>query len=303
MSNATRKMMDECVRFSATLSAYVDGELDAGHAVDMESHMIACDACAERVALIKAMRASMKRTAAAERCPAALRARLHATVEHERQRAATAHGPVSSDAAPVSPKLMRLRYAVGLAAAAGVAFAMGMSRYVQPRFTVAGVGSEMPPEAAAKAEMDIDGLLDQLVALHAHPFQPETRDLDQLQRFDPYLGVRVRRPSFRPLDAAFEGARLHPVSDRGAYLQLQYGAPRGATADGKHITVYAFNPRVVPVRAARLESRMMRQHQVLVGRVRGYAIAALESSGVGYAIASDFDSDESTRMVISALEQ
>lgn len=301
MSNATRKVMDECVRFSATLSAYVDGELDPGHAVDMESHMIACDACAERVALIKALRASMKRTAAAERCPAALRARINATVEHERQRAATAHGPVSSDAPPPSPKLMRLRYAVGLAAAAGVAFAMGMSRYVQPR--LAAVGSELPPEPALKAEMDIDGLLDQLVALHAHPFQPETRDLDQLQRFDPYLGVRVRRPSFRALDAAFEGARLHPVSDRGAYLQLQYGAPRGTTADGKHITVYAFNPRVVPVRAARLESRMMRHRPVLMGRVRGYAIAALESSGVGYAIASDFDSDESTRMVIAALEQ
>jgi len=301
VSTASRKVMDECACFAASLAPYVDGELDADHAVDMESHMIGCAPCAERVALVRAMRTSLRRTASS-RCPTALRARLHATVEHERHRAAISHGGVApmSDEAQPSPKLMRLRYAVGLAAAAGVAFAMGMSRYVTAH---APVGEQIPAEPIARAEVDIDGLLDQLIALHAHPFQPDTTDPDQLQRFDPLLGVRVRRPSFSPLGASFQGARVHQVSDRGAYLQLQYAAPRGTTADGKHITVYAFNPRVVPVRAARLESRMMRHRPVLVGRVRGYAIAALESSGVGYAIASDFDTDESTKMVIAAVEQ
>ncbi|MFT3773329.1 MAG: zf-HC2 domain-containing protein [Minicystis sp.] len=299
MSSASRKIMDDCVRFSASMAAYVDGELDPGHAVDMEAHVIGCDTCAERVALIRAMRQSLKRTAA-QRCPAALRARIHATIEHERHRAAiVAQGTApSSDAAPPSPKLMRLRYAVGLAAAAGVAFAMGMSRYMQAH---APVGDQSAAGPVTRSEVDIDGLLDQLIALHAHPFQPDTTDPDQLANFDPLLGVRVRRPTFQPLGGRFQGARVHPVSDRGAYLQLQYAMPQGTTADGKRITIYAFNPRVVPVRAARLEPRMMQKRPVLVGHLRGYAVAALEENGVGYAIASD--SDESTKMVVTALEQ
>lgn len=297
MSNASRKMIDDCVRFSASMAAYVDGELDPCHAVDMEAHVIGCDTCAERVALIRAMRLSLKRTAA-KRCPAALRARIHATVEHERNRAVVAHG---APEAASSAKLMRLRYAVGLAAAAGVAFAMGMSRYMQPR---ASVGDQVPAEESArKASVDIDGLLDTLVALHAHPFQPDVTDPDQIQRFDPLLGVRVRRPLFQPFGGRFQGARVHAVSDRGAYLQLQYAVPQGAKADGKHISVYAFNPNVVPMRAARLARKNIHHRPILEGRLRGYSVAALEASGVGYAIASDFDTEETTKMVLAALQQ
>ena len=36
MSSSARKMLDECVRFESSIAPYVDGELDAGHAVDME---------------------------------------------------------------------------------------------------------------------------------------------------------------------------------------------------------------------------------------------------------------------------
>ena len=307
MSTAS-KMIDECVRFSASMTAYVDGELDAGHAVDMEAHVIGCDTCAERIALIRAMRVSLKRTAQRS-CPMALRARIHATIEQERSRSVIAHhatdgspaGKASAwqDAGAPSAKLMRLRYAVGLAAAAGVAFAMGMSRYMQARTPI---GDQVPTEESAKkASIDIDGLLDTLVALHAHPFQPDTTDPDQLQRFDPLLGVRVRRPAFQPYGVRFQGARVHAVSDRGAYLQLQYSMPQGTTTDGKHITIYAFNPNVVPMRAARLHRRHLHKRPILVGRLRGYSVAALEDSGVGYAIASDFDTDKSTEMVIDAL--
>jgi anti-sigma factor RsiW len=296
MSTASRKMMDECVRFSASMAAYVDGELDAAHAVDMEAHVIACTTCAERVALIRAMRLSMRRTT--ERCPAALRARMVATVAHEKRRAVVAHGPAED----VSPKLIRLRYAMGLAAAAGVAFAVGATRNAVP-------GDARPVKvspadiAQGADEFGIDKLLEELVAMHAHPFRPDTTDLDQLGTFDPALGVRVRRPEFNLFGAQFQGARLHAVSDRGAYLQMQYALPSGKTADGKHITMYAFNPRVVPVQASRLQRRVVYRRPVFVGQLRGYSLAALEEGGVGYAVASDFSPDESTKMVLAALEQ
>jgi len=288
-------MMDECVRFSASMAAYVDGELDAAHAVDMEAHVIGCATCAERVALIRAMRLSMRRTAA--RCPASLRARMVAAVAHEKRRAVVSH----VHAEDVSPKLIRLRYAMGLAAAAGVAFAVGATRN-------AAVGDARPAKesavgAAQSDEFGIDKLLEELVAMHAHPFRPDTTDLDQLGTFDPALGVRVRRPEFNLFGGHFQGMRLHAVSDRGAYLQMQYAMPSGKTADGKHITMYAFNPRVVAVRASRLQRRVVDRRPVFVGQLRGYSLAALEEAGVGYAIASDFSPDESTKMVIAALEQ
>jgi hypothetical protein len=209
------------------------------------------------------------------------------------------------DADLLEPKLLRLRYAVGLAAAAGVLFAMGMSRYFQPgKYAHArgadapGVLGGMPSEADTASAMNIDGLLDELIALHARPFPPDTTDPDQLGRFDPLLGVQVRRPVFKPFGASFSGARVHQVSDRGALLQVQYTVP-----DGKRFTMYVFNPRVLPVQTTRLEPRMVRQRPMLVGRLRGYSVAALEQSGVGYAYASDLDTDESTKMMAAALPQ
>ena len=306
MSTASRKVIDDCLRFSAWVAPYVDGELDPGHAVEMEAHVVGCATCAERVALIRAVRVSLKRTVRQVRAPEALCARVRATLDQERRRADRA----DRDAAQAEPasrragepllgegKLIRLRYAVGLAAAAGVVFAMGMSRYAQTRQMP--VGEVYPGEVdTASTRMSIDGLLEELIALHARPFPPDTTDPEQLGRFDPILGVQVRRPTFRPFGASFNGARVHPVSDRGALLQVQY------TVDGgKRVTMYVFNPRVLPVQATRLEPRVVRHRPMLVGRLRGYSVAALEQSGVGYAFASDLDADESTKMVIDALPQ
>ena len=57
------------------------------------------------------------------------------------------------------------------------------------------------------------------------------------------------------------------------------------------------------IEGSRLQQRMVRHRPILVGRLRGYSVAALEQSGVGYAVASDFDQDESTKMVLAALQQ
>jgi anti-sigma factor RsiW len=305
MSSASRKVIDDCTRFSAWVAPYVDGELDPGHAVEMEAHVVGCPTCAERVALIQAMRVSLKRTAAqhARSAPESLRARVLAGMEQERARALSQEHAPAHEGSPAlgEQKLMRLHHAVGWAAAAGVVFAMGMSRYVSPRAVpvAAGLAGESGNATdTASTRMSIDGLLEELIALHARPFPPDTTDPEQLARFDPLLGVQVRRPAFRPLGASFTGARVHPVSDRGALLQVQYTVP-----DGKRVTMYVFNPRVLPVQATRLEPRIVRHRSMLVGRLGGYSVAALEQSGVGYAFASDLDADESAKMVLATLPQ
>lgn len=286
--------MDDCARFCAWVAPYVDGELDADHAVEMEGHVVGCATCTERIALIRAVRASVKRTSMRQ-APAQLCARMHAVVAAE-ARSQASH---SADAARSARHLLPLRYAVGLAAAAGVLFAMGVSRYTQPRYArnvdLVGRGATESDVAAAT---NIDGVLEELIALHARPFPPDTTDPDQLSRFDPLLGVQFHRPPFKPFGASFSGARVHPVSDRGALLQVQY-----TVADGKRFTMYVFNPRVLPVQTTRLERRVIRQRPMLVGQLGGYSVAALEQSGIGYAYASDLDTDESAKIMAAAITQ
>jgi RNA polymerase sigma-70 factor (ECF subfamily) len=196
---------------------------------------------------------------------------------------------------PIGPKLIRLRYAVGLAAAAGVVFAMGMSRHAhQPRDPFALLTPKQSDVATTMTGFDI---LDDLISLHANPLPPETTNPEELQRWDPLVGVPVRRPPFQPFGASFSGARVHSMSDRRAAL-LQYTL-RG----GHRVTVYVFNPRVVQVNTMRLEERTVHERSVFVGSLRGYSIAAAEQSGVGYALASDLGTDQSTNMVLAAVQQ
>lgn len=289
-SNASRKPMDDCSRYCHSMDSLVDGELDPGHAMDVEAHVAGCEPCSARVALAQATRLSLKRTCAF-RAPDALRARLGDALAREHRNAAE----ISATQAAISPKLIRLRYAMGLAAAAGVVFAMAMSRYKNP---VEAGGSPLATASVANPAPSFD-LLDDLVSLHANPLPPETTNPEALQNWDPFVGVPVRRPSLQPFDARFNGARVLaiPTGDRRAAM-LQY------TVHGGHrVTVYVFNPRTVPVEAMRLDRRLVDQRSVYVGSLRGYSVAAAKHSGVGYAIASDLDTDESARMVLAALNQ
>jgi anti-sigma factor (TIGR02949 family) len=284
MNNLKYSSMDSCARYSHSIAVYVDGELDPGHAVDVEAHVLTCSSCAERVAMLQTLRQSLKRTSA-RRCPDALRARLCARIEKERKQASD-----SAEADTLGPKLIRLRYAVGLAAAAGVVFAMGVSKYTHPRDDVAA-----QPERTEFRSASID-ILDELVSLHANPLPPETTNPEELTRWDPLVGVPVRRPPFLPLGASFHGARVHASAERRAAL-LQY------TLRGHRVTVYVFNPRVVPVKAMPLEPRVVHERPVYVGHLRGYSVAAAEQSGVGYALASDLGADQSTALVLTAIQQ
>jgi len=291
MKTLSHNPMDDCIRFSCSMSPYVDGELDPAHAVDMEAHVLSCQPCAERVALMRATRFSMRRTTQ-HRAPDALRARMQQVMCQERRRAVETR---AADTA-LQPKLIRLRYAVGLAAAAAVALAVGMARKSQLQPS-ADQRSLMPGDDTVSTA-GLDSLLDDLVALHANPLPPETTNPEELRRWDPLVGVPVRRPAFQPFGASFSGARVHAMADRRAAL-LQY-----TLHNGHRVTVYVFNPRVMPMRGVRvLQPRVVRERPVYVGHLRGYSIAAAEQSGVGYALATDLDTDESTRMVLAALQQ
>lgn len=276
---------DECALFSTQISSYVDGELDPGHIVDIEAHALRCSQCTERIRFLQTMRTSMKRTSQM-RAPEAFRARMEAAMLAEKERVQTADREAFGGA-----KLVGWKYAAALAAAATVVLSVAAAKNRQDTATTG------PTRAmAVESSTGFDSLLDELVALHANPLPPETTNPEELTRFDPLVGVPVRRPAFQPLGANFRGARVHAMNERRAAL-LQY------TMEGNHrMTVYVFDPRAVVMQATRLQPRVVRERPVYVGKLRGYSVAAAEKGGVGYALATDLDDDHSAQLVLTATQ-
>ena len=277
-------MTDECALFSTQISSYVDGELDPGHNVDVEAHAIRCSTCTERIKFLQTMRASIKRVSSV-RAPDALRARLAASMMAEKVRVREADREAFG-----GTKLVGWKYAAALAAAATVVLSVAA---VKNRDNTAALGNTQA--SVVDTSIGFDSLLDELVALHANPLPPETTNPEELTRFDPLVGVPVRRPAFQPL-GVFNGARVHAMRERRAAL-LQY------TMEGNHrMTVYVFDPRAVAMQATRLQPRLVRERPVYVGKLRGYSVAAAEKGGVGYALATDLGDDRSAQLVLNAAQ-
>ena len=69
-----------CAESEVLLHALIDGELDAGHAREVEAHAVVCSDCAEKLASFRAMREAMAGAALKEVAPAYLRSRVEASL-------------------------------------------------------------------------------------------------------------------------------------------------------------------------------------------------------------------------------
>jgi anti-sigma factor RsiW len=67
-----------CTDYEMLLQALADGELDAGHVRDVETHIAGCAACAEKLKAIRALRVAMAGVSLKEPAPAHLRHRIEA---------------------------------------------------------------------------------------------------------------------------------------------------------------------------------------------------------------------------------
>jgi anti-sigma factor RsiW len=67
-----------CDESEVLLHALIDGELDAGHARDVEAHVAACQGCADRLAAFRTMHEVMSAAPLKETAPAHLRDRVEA---------------------------------------------------------------------------------------------------------------------------------------------------------------------------------------------------------------------------------
>jgi len=69
-----------CDEAEILLHALIDGELDAGHARDVETHVAACPACAEKLKAFGAIRETMAQARLKEATPVHLRSRIEAAL-------------------------------------------------------------------------------------------------------------------------------------------------------------------------------------------------------------------------------
>ncbi len=283
------KAPTDCVLYARALHAYVDGELSVDHTAELEAHIVKCAECFEQVEQHRALRLSLRRTAATTPS-ASFRDRMASMVAAEAARpAGVDRSEPAASPAPREAKLIPLRHVMALAAAAGVVFAVGMARVQKDRTPEAPA-----PHAGLLSSMNLDDFIDDLVDMHASPLPPETTNPEELPRFDPFVGVPVRRPAmptFQPLNVRYDGARMQAVRGKRAALLLY-------TMQGGHrVTMYVFDAQTVPLQRTHLQPRVVRQQPVYVGNVRGYSFAATERSGVGYALATDLDDDTSAKLV------
>jgi anti-sigma factor (TIGR02949 family) len=77
-----------CADAEIMLHALIDGELDAGHARDIEAHVATCPACAEELKTFRAMRATMTEANLKETAPSHLRNRIEAALAVPAERVA-----------------------------------------------------------------------------------------------------------------------------------------------------------------------------------------------------------------------
>jgi hypothetical protein len=293
------KKTDECALFARVAGPYVDGELDPAHAAGVEVHVLACPECSERVALARAVRKSLKRTAGTStpRASEALCRRIKIAIA----KAAATTG-VAKDGDEDEPEKGRAgalprKSAMAAAALVGFLFAMGAARVRWGDTHGAAGANDNAEPVVASASVTLDKVFDDIIALHRRPPRPETTNPDDVIRFDVDVGVPVRKPALTTFDAKFMGARLY-ATQKARAVHLQYLVKKN-----HRVSLYVFDPSVIRMTdAAGLRRRAEGELAVFVGERDGYSIAAAERSGVGIALATDLDSDQSVLLAREALQ-
>ena len=275
--------MSGCRHFVPLLEPFRDGELSPADVVDVEAHLVECERCAERLRLGQAMRGSLKEAVRAT-APVTesfeARIRLALAAEGEREERINAH--------ETQGRMLSWRSIMPIAAAAAAVMVWAAS--ANNRTTDGGSHQAGMDTLASPAS--VEKLLEDLVSNHQHSAGPQFTEQGLLPQLESEVGVPVKAPNFKQYGAAWEGVSIVPVSNQRA-ASLRYRIA------GHRLTVYVYDASRMPVRTT-LKERLVRDEPVYVGSRHGVSIAATErNNGVGYAIATDLNNDESAELVAS----
>jgi anti-sigma factor RsiW len=268
------------------MDAFLDGELPAEGVFEVEDHLATCGACAERERFETALRGSMKRATALDARPSAgFEARLAGALRAERER-------ILAPKSVLPPSRSRRSAALPLVLAAAATFAsvLIVNRRMGTTSSPSMEPAPAPAAPVAAAMMNPEQVLEELVDYHAKP--PTTQEITeptQLLDLQPEVGVPVHAPSLKQYGASWVGATVVPMKNQhAAYLRYRIS--------NHPVTVYVYDAHRVPLRGV-LEPMVVHNLPVHVGERRGYTIAAREQHGIGYAVATDLNDEESAELV------
>lgn len=277
--------MSTCRHFVPLLEPFRDGELSPADVVDVEAHLVECERCAERLRLGEAMRASLKEhVRAVAPVTDSFEERIRLAMAAEREREERSDAPVD-----LHSRMLSWRGIMPIAAAAAVVMVWAATANKRTADTS---GGGVAKSDIASTPASVEKLIEELVANHQRSSGPQFTEPTLLSQLEPEVGVPVREPNFKQFGARWEGVSVVPVSNQRA-ASLRYRIA------GHKLTVYVYDASRMPVRST-LQQRLVRDEPVYVGSRHGVSIAATErSNGVGYAIATDLNKDESAELVAS----
>ncbi len=285
--------MSECRKVQPIVDAFIDGELSTERVLETEEHLEQCKACHERVSLSQAIHLST-RSAVHGSCHvnSSFEQRVRGALAAEREREEASRLAAAARRHQLERgKPLPWLTVVPVAAAAALALAFASSKTENKRASAA--AASHASQAGVTDEVNEEELIEELVRLHSMSPPPEVTEPTLMPQLERETGLPVRLPEFNRYGARWQGGSVVPVHDQAA-ASLYYNL------DGHRLTVYVFDAERVPLRTTRvLKPRVIKNRPVFVGTKRGYSVAAMEKRGVGYAIATDLDTQESAELVAS----
>lgn len=278
-----------CEALRPHLDAFVDDELEASPRVELERHLIVCEACRREATLTRALKQGLRVQLEAAPAPDALRERVRGAL---------------ADADGVGRWSDRVWAGALLTAAAGMLVVFGAGLW-QPspvaREAPTSFGPVAPVAFGAPTASAPTALLSDVVAQHIDPLPTESgteRAEDLTGWLRGKLNFRVAPVEFVTPGVRFLGARVSQVGrERAAKLYYQVGDNR--------LTIIAFEASPAVRHALRRELGSG-THTEIGGRdvafrlVRGYTIPVFEQAGVVYALTGDLDQRQLLELLSSA---
>jgi anti-sigma factor (TIGR02949 family) len=251
-----------CAEATATVQAYIDGELDGVDRESVERHLVGCSGCSRRVHVQTRFRAAVRAHLHRPEVPFSLRRRLEESLGAQ---------PIAPRRWPAWMSLPRV-----VPAAAAVFLIVAITGTVRRSHSMVLEQAErMYSRQSGEMPMDITG-----------------SDCGSIASwFRGRLEFPVHAPALGS-GATCQGGRLVNVGERpAAYLVYR-------VSDGHRVTFLVFDPRDQAFESR--ERRVVNGREIYLGSGPGISTVAYRDRGLGYVVTADYDEDTLARLLTTS---
>jgi anti-sigma factor (TIGR02949 family) len=249
-----------CAEATATVQAYIDGELDGVDRESVERHLVACPGCSSRVHVQTRFRAAVRAHLHRPEVPFALRRRIEESLGSQ---------PIAPRRWPAWMSLPRI-----VPAAAAVFLIVAITGTVRRQHSA---------------------VLDQAERTFNNTQMPMDITGSDCGSIASWFRGRLEFPVHAPAlgsGATCQGGRLVNVGERpAAYLVYR-------VSDGHRVTFLVFDPRDLSIESR--ERRVVNGREMYLGTGPGISTVAYRDRGLGYVVTADYDEDTLTRLLTTS---